>query len=345
MIEYLDLKKPVVGLAPMDSVSDAPFREMIARHSKPSFIMTEFSSVEGLARGGEKMLHAFMYSERERPIIAQIYGVEIESFYKASIIACFLGFDGIDINMGCPMSKVAKRGSGAGLIKTPDLARKIVLTVKDGVKDFLNGISLEEANVNPLLIDKIKEMTLLHGGVNRERKIPVSLKTRIGYDKDISEEWMKELIVTKPDMITLHGRTLKQLYTGRADWESIKRASRVVRDAGIVFLGNGDVASMGDALNKISEYEVDGVMVGRAVMGNPWFFSDFSPSITDKLNAILEHSEILEKMYPEIWFVNIRKHLAWYANDFVGAKELRMALMKVNSLEDVKEVLREFHVF
>lgn len=338
----INFRRPIVGLSPMDSVTDAPFREMIARHSTPSFIVTEFSNVEGLARGGVKMLHAFLYSERERPIIAQIYGVEIESFYKAAILCAFLGFDGIDINMGCPMSKVAKRGSGAALIKTPELARKIIFTVKAAVKDFQNGISLEEAGVNPLLIDDIKTMATLHGEILRDREIPVSVKTRIGFDKDIAENWMSELIPAKPDMITVHGRTLKQLYTGRADWDSIRRAARVVRDAGILFLGNGDITNMADALDKISQYEVDGVMVGRAVQGNPWFFSDHSPSLDERLDAILEHAEILANMYPQIWFIHIRKHLAWYANGFHGAKDLRTELIRVNTLADVREIVERF---
>ncbi|MDX9970454.1 MAG: tRNA-dihydrouridine synthase [Candidatus Gracilibacteria bacterium] len=338
----INFRRPIIGLSPMDSVTDAPFREMIARHSTPSFIVTEFSNVEGLARGGVKMLHAFLYSERERPIIAQIYGVEIESFYKAAVMCCFLGFDGVDINMGCPMSKVAKRGSGAALIKTPELARQIIATVKAGVRDFKNGISLEEAGVNPLLIDEVKNMSELHGGAERAREIPVSVKTRIGFDKDIAENWMSELLPAKPDMITVHGRTLKQLYSGRADWDSIRRASRVVRGAGILFLGNGDIQNMQDARDKISEFEVDGVMVGRAVQGNPWFFTEHIPSVSEKLDAIIEHSEILANMYPQIWFVHIRKHLAWYANEFSGAKELRTKLIRVSTFADVKEIVENF---
>lgn len=335
----INFRKPIVGLSPMDSITDAPFREMICRHSKPSFIVTEFSNVEGLARGGIGVLHAFLFSEKERPIIAQIYGVEIESFYKAAIMCCYLGFDGVDVNMGCPMNKVAKRGSGAGLIKTPELAREIVARVKSGVKDYKNGIELEEANVNPRLIDALKTMKK---DVERNRDIPVSLKTRIGFDRDTSVEWMKELIVAKPDMITVHGRTLKQMYSGRADWESIKRAGEVVRASGILFLGNGDVESMDDAIEKISKYQVDGVMVGRAVRGDPWFFGGKKPETSDKLSAILEHAEVLENNYPQIPFIHIRKHLAWYANDFSGARELRTELMAVRTLSDVKNVVERF---
>ena len=132
-----EMEKPVIGLAPMDGVTDAPFRYMVAKYGKPSLQMTEFTNVEGLARGAVKMLQAFIYDEIERPIVAQIYGTEPDSYYKAAVMLARMGFDGIDINMGCPATKVAKSGSGAGLIRTPELAKELVRMTKKGVPSLI----------------------------------------------------------------------------------------------------------------------------------------------------------------------------------------------------------------
>ncbi len=334
------LKGPIVGLSPMDGVTDAGFRYMVCKHSQPSFVVTEFTNVEGLARGAVKMLQAFLYDESERPIVAQVYGVEVDSFYKAAVMLCNLGFDGIDINMGCPANKVAKKGSGAGLIQTPELAKKIVRAVQKGVEDYANGISMEEAGVHPNIIVAVNEMAESHE-VER-RLIPVSVKTRIGYDKEIVEEWMVHLVETKPALIALHGRTLKQMYLGEADWEAIARAGKIVKDAGIMFLGNGDVKSMKDAEEKIKKYNVDGVLVGRATFGNPWFFASEEPSHLDRFDAAIEHSRLIEEKYPNILFVSIRKHLAWYMKGFDGAKELRMNLMKAEDASGVETIIKKY---
>ena len=330
------LEKPVVGLAPMDGVTDAAFRHMVCKHSKPSVVYTEFVNVEGLARGAMKMLPAFIYEEKERPIVGQIFGVEVESFYKAAVMLCAMGFDGVDINMGCPVNKVAKKGSGAGLIQTPDLAIEIIRAAKRGVADFANGVSLEEAGLHKNIIEAC-------GGDFERREVPVSVKTRIGYNKDIAEEWIKILVEEDPDCICLHGRTLKQMYGGEASWDAIGRAGKIVKDAGIFFLGNGDVGSMEDALGKIEEYGVDGVLVGRAALGNPWFFGGPVPETKNRLDAVIEHCEYFEEVLGEVVpFHTIKKHLAWYCREFDGAREMRMKLMKAEKVQDVKNILQSF---
>lgn len=323
----------------MDGVTDAAFRYMVCKHSKPSLVITEFTNVEGLARGAVKMLKAFEYDEIERPILAQVYGVEIESFYKVAVMLCHMGFDGIDINMGCPANKVARRGSGAGLIRSPELAKKIIRIVKKAVADFANGISLEEAGVHPNIIEACREMK--HGKVVR-KELPVSVKTRIGYDSVVAEEWMKHLLEVAPSMISLHGRTLKQMYSGRADWEVIGRAARIVKEAGVKFLGNGDIESMEDAQEKIVAYGLDGVLVGRAAMGNPWFFGAKAPTMKARFAAIKEHAKYFQKHLGDAPFFAIRKHLAWYCRGFEGAKDLRVKFMKVTKPEEVGEILGEF---
>lgn len=332
------LEKPIIGLAPMDGVTDAAFRHMICKYSSPSVVITEFTNVEGLARGAISMLKSFIYSEVERPIVAQIFGVEEDSYYKVALMMCALGFDGIDINMGCPVNKVAKHGSGAGLIKTPDLAKRLVLTVKRAMKDWSEGIELCSAGVDEGVLVEIARM---NGERTVERRmLPVSVKTRIGYDTVVVEEWMKHLLEVGPASICLHGRTLRQLYRGDADWEAIGRACAVVRESGlgVNFLGNGDVASMEEAKMRVRDYGVDGVLVGRATFGDPWFFGGTEPTMEERFKVMLEHAEYFAELnYAP--FHNIRKHLAWYCKGFDGAKELRMRLMKVENVADVRGIV------
>ncbi|MFH1284738.1 MAG: tRNA-dihydrouridine synthase [Candidatus Peregrinibacteria bacterium] len=335
---YKKLKKPIVGMAPMDGVTDAAMRYMVSKHSKPSFVMTEFTNVEGLARGAVKMMPAFLYDEIERPIVAQLFGVEVLSFYKAAVMLCELGFDGIDINMGCPIQKIAKKGSGAALIRTPELARGIIRSVKKGVDDWAGGISMKKAGVHENIIKEVEKMR--HGKAKR-RVIPVSVKTRIGYDEVAYEQWMEQLLEEKPDAIFMHGRTLKQLYRGEADWEILGKAAKICKGSGTLFFGNGDVKSMKDAVEKIKKYDLDGVIVGRAVQGNPWFFGGKEPSLKRKKTAAIEHCEYFVKIFGgKKLFCHLKKHLAWYIKGFEGASELRMRLMGAENLSDVRKILK-----
>ncbi len=342
------LSSPVIGLAPMDGVTDVAFREIICKHSKPSFFMTEFVNVEGLARGAIKKLPAFMYDKLQQPIVAQIFGIEVESFYKASVLACHLGFDGVDINMGCPAKKVERKGSGAGLIKNPQLAKKIINAVKKGIKDFSNGISLEEAGVHKVVIEECKKLinkNLINS--KRSKYISVSVKTRTGYDKIITEEWIKNLLENDLDFITMHGRILKQMYMGKADWDEIKKAALLCKKTRTKFLGNGDINSIEDAKNKIKEYGIDGVLVGRAVLGNPWFFGGKWPAANEKgkkqrIKAAEEHAKYFDKFLGEkMAFHNVKKHLAWYLREFDGGKELREKIMLCENFSQAKKVFSD----
>lgn len=339
-----NLKKPIIGLSPMDGVTDAAFRYMICKYSRPDVVMTEFTNVEGLARGAAKMLVSFEYNEIERPVVAQIFGIEPESYYKCAVMLCSLGFDGIDINMGCPCNNIARKGGGAGLIQTPKLAKKLIKITKKAVKDWAEGITVEEAGVHPDVIAECERMRArILGGEAERRLIPVSVKTRIGYDKVVAEEWVATLLEEKPANITMHGRTLKQRYTGRADWEVLGRAAKVVKGSGVgtSFLGNGDVSSMADACKKIADYGLDGVLVGRATLGNPWFFGEKEPSAEERLKALLEHVQYFNDVLGDrLFFHNIKKHLAWYTKSFSGAREMRMRLMQSNSVDDVAEILK-----
>lgn len=322
----------------MDGVTDAAFRYMVCKYGKPSVVITEFTNVEGLARGNVKGLSAFIYNEIERPVVAQIFGVEADSYYKAAVLLCSMGFDGIDINMGCPVTKVAAKGSGAALIKTPALAKKLIEMTKRGVKDWSEGISLKEAGVHEDIIAAVKLMEFKKA---KRKIIPVSVKTRIGYDSIVAEEWVKHLLEATPANISIHGRTLKQLYMGVANWEEIAKACRVVKASGLPtsFLGNGDVKSMEDAKLKVRDYGVDGVLVGRAVFGNPYFFAGREPTIKEGLEAATEHAQYFEKLN-HIGFQNLRKHLGWYCKGFEGAKELRMKLMQTENAAEVEALIK-----
>ncbi len=333
------IKRPIIGLSPMDGVTDAAFRYITAVTSKPGVIITEFTNVEGLARGAAKMLNAFGYSAEERPIVGQIYGVEEESFYVSVLMLCRLGFDGIDINMGCPANKVARRGSGAGLIRTPEKAKKLIRICKKAALDWSNGITLEEAKVRPRMITAITKMNPQEP---LRKLLPVSVKTRIGYDEIVAEEWVAHLLEERPANITVHGRTLKQMYSGEAHWEVLEKAAKVCQQSGITFLGNGDVTSLKDAKDKIQMYGVDGVLVGRATYGNPWFFSGHIPNQAERIEAAIVHSQAFERLLGDRNFWNMRKHLGWYAKGFYGAKDLRTQLMQVTNSQEVEVIFEKY---
>ncbi len=320
----------------MDGVTDAAFRYMTAKYGKPDVIYTEFVNVEGLARGAVSMLDHFIYNKIERPIVAQIYGIETDSFYKVALMCCYLGFDGIDINMGCPANKVARRNSGAGLIRVPDQAKKIIRIVKQATQDWADGITLEKADLRPKIINALKEIQPKYA--NRQLK-PVSVKTRTGIDSIIAEEWVKHLLEEKPVAITMHGRTLKQMYSGEANWEVLGKVAKIVHKTDTLFLGNGDIRSIDDAKEKIKTYGTDGALVGRATCGNPWFFSGIEPTIKDRFKAAIDHARCFEEMSMKHAFFAMRKHLAWYCKGFDGARELRKELMQTNNSEDVKKIL------
>lgn len=304
-------KSTIIGLAPMDGYSDAPFRYLIASIKKPDVIFTEFVNVDGIIRNFAKLKEDFIYDEIEHPIIAQLFGSRPENFYEATKILIGMGFDGVDINMGCPQKKVVRRSEGAGLIRNPTLALEIIAAVKKARQEL-------------------------------DSNITISLKTRIGYDVPFTAEWIGELVKGKPDLITLHGRTLKQMYGGEANWEEINIANRICKENGIKFFGNGDIKSMKDAQQKIEKYNLDGVLVGRAVFGNPWFFSgDENISKNQKLEMSLTHAKLQMKMLPNRPFIAMRKHFAAYINSFDFAREMRIRVLQAKTYEEVEELIQE----
>ncbi len=333
------MKKNIIGMAPMDGVTDAAFRHVVAKYGKPDIIFTEFTPVEGICAGAEKTMYPFIYGSSEKPITAQLFGARPEAFYKAAFVVCELGFDGIDINMGCPAVNIAGKGAGAGLILKPCLAKEIIFTVKEAAKDWSEGKKITSVNLPDNILEKIKKMK--RGKKIVRKLLPVSVKTRIGYEKDIVEEWIKTLLQTSPSVISLHGRTFKQMYAGKADWESIMKAAQIAKGSGTKIFGNGDIQDLKDAKRKIKDYGVDGVLIGRAALGNPWIFAGHQPTLKEKFAVAQEHSRLFVKIFGPKHFVAMRKHLAWYCRGFAGASETRQKLMTAASPEDVAIILKQ----
>jgi len=251
------LKKPIFALAPMADVTDSAFRQIIVKYGKPDVFWTEFVSADGLCSvGRDKLLIDLQYKENEHPIVAQIFGAKIYNIKEATALCRELGFDGIDINMGCPDKSIEKQGAGAAMIKNPKLAREIIKAAKEGAQG-----------------------------------LPVSVKTRIGYNKNEIETWIRELLAENIAALTVHLRTRKEMSNVSAHWDVMKRIVEIrneMKKETLIF-GNGDVVDINDVRKKCKETGCDGVMLGRAIFGNPWLFtslrsSDFrKPPLKEKL--------------------------------------------------------------
>ncbi len=360
------IPKPVIGLSPMDGVTDASFRFITAKHGGPDVLITEFVNVESAFFAPDVLIKDLTYAEIERPVVAQIYGHTPELFYKLAHVVCELGFDGLDINMGCPSKKVAAKGSGAALILNPSLAQSIIRSARQGIKDWFEGQTLLDLKFSPELIQKIKFSNRTRTGLETppcRRLIPLSVKTRLGYDQIVVEDWIQTLLEEKPSVISLHGRTLKQMYKGNADWDSIARSVDMAKNSGTLILGNGDLQSMKDIYRRVHETKVDGVLIGRSAQGNPWIFrtkdrvkralrsNDIACirgteiNLDERMRVIIEHCDHFEKHLGSSRFVGIRKHLAWYCKASPRAAELRSRMVRLNSVKEVVDCLRGYAIY
>jgi nifR3 family TIM-barrel protein len=330
----------------MDGVTDAPYRKIHAEIGRPAITFTEFTNVQGLWRGDIRLLDAFLYDDAERPAVAQLFGSTPEDFYRATIMVCELGFDGVDINMGCPSRCVAGKGGGAGLIRTPLLAQDIIRQTKRATEDWANGQTLEGIGLAPERIARIRQMNQARTRPIERRLIPVSVKTRLGFDSIIIEDWVQVLLETEPVNISLHGRTLRQMYTGQANWDAIGRAAAIVRQTRTTILGNGDLHSAAEVKRRVAETGVHGVLIGRGSMGNPWIFQETQghpaahrPTPRERLTIALNHSRLFERLLPGHRFVELRKHLSWYCRDFYDASTLRRQLVQSNAVSEVERLI------
>lgn len=308
------LPKPFFVQAPLEDVSDATFRRLIAEEGKPDVMFTEFTSADGLvlSSGGsrKKLEKKLLYHEIERPIVAQLFSAVPERMERASFMVRELGFDGIDINMGCPDRAVERGGCGAALMKNSKLARTLIRSAK-------------------------------------KAGLPVSVKTRIGYNKDELETWLPELLAEELSAIIIHARTRKEMSDVPARWDSIARAVSL-RDAlgfRTRIVGNGDVKDLKDARAKADESGCDGVMLGRALFGTPWLFKDegCARSPKEKLTCLIRHLELFETLLSgTVHFAVMKKHFKAYVSGWDGAKELRVLLMETYDVETARSLIMKY---
>lgn len=352
------LTKPIAGLSPMDGVTDAPMRFIAKKYGQPDVIYTEFVSVDGLWRiekRGEtthKIWRELLFDETQRPVVAQLFGSDPDSFYEATKIVTKMGFDGIDINMGCPSPGLEKRGGGAGLMRDKGLAHRVIEAVRKGVSDTLKcgdcRVGVPPRNDGIIL--------------------PVCVKTRVGSSSP-DKEWWEALAKEELPVVAMHGRTFKQLYSGEADWDILREASKIIKESGALFLGNGDVEKIvwpkgnndligidsgsGPGMTRVVlsngkevglGAEFDGVLIGRKAIGNPWALrkDGYEPTVKEKLMTAVEHAREFEKNLPGNKFEIMRKHLTWYAHGFEGAGGLRRKLVVSNGADEVLKIVNEF---
>lgn len=328
------LTKPIMVLAPMYDVTDGAFRQIINKYGKPArphgssgaggpdVFFTEFVSADGLCHptGREKLLRELYFTPDERPIVAQLFSSRPEKMRQASKLVAELGFDGLDINMGCPDRTIEKQGCGADLIKNPALAGELIRSAKAGITDAGSDI-------------------------------PVSVKTRIGYNQPDLENWTRELLKAEPAVITFHLRTRKEMSLVPAHWELAHIPVEIARGTGTLIIGNGDIETPAEGRAKAQQYGLDGVMIGRGIFGNPWLFAERVPTVEEKLKVLVEHTKLFEEMYRETdtnkklfhghtkSFAVMKKHFKAYVSDFPGAPELRAKLMTTNSAPEVEEIV------
>lgn len=307
------LPEPFFILAPMDDVTDTVFRQIIAGTAAPDIYFTEFVNVDGLqSPGREKLLHKLQFTEHERPIIAQIWGKKPENFYKTTKDLITMGFDGVDINMGCPVKAVIKDGCCAALIDDRERAGEIIAAVREAAGPHF----------------------------------PVSVKTRLG-NKTLDMTWPEFLLQQKLNTLTIHGRLAKDMSKYPADWDKIGEV-RELRDSlspSTKIVGNGDVLSRAQGEALAAKHQLDGIMIGRGVFHDPYVFAAASPwssmSKDEKLALYKKHVELFAATWADRQRRThvLNKFCKIYVNDFPGAKELRDRLMHAESTDELLDLI------
>ena len=306
---YDTLRKPIISLAPMEDVTDTVFRQIVASVCRPDLFYTEFVNVEGLnSKGRNKVIHRLKYDKSEKPIIAQLWGIKSENFYKASVIVRELGFDGIDINMGCAVKKVSLKNAGIGMINADrDLVKDIIQSVKDGAKN-----------------------------------LPVSVKTRIGWE-EYDQSWIEFLLEQNLNALTVHGRSAIGENAKSADWGKILLCVKL-RDEineGTLIFGNGDVKSVKQAQEYYKKFNVDGVMIGRAAITNPWIFSG-KEKLTQNERIELFKKHVL--LFKDTWgdskdFSVLKKFVKSYISGFPEAQSIREEMMNTKNIDELLSII------
>ena len=302
----------------MEDVTDTVFRRIVAGCGRPDLFFTEFIHTDVvLAPRGSRpgVTPRLRYTPEERPLIAQIWGTDPASFARASVRLARMGFDGVDINMGCPVRKIRTKGACAGLIRNPPLAAELIAAAREG-------------------------------------GLPLSVKTRTGFDRHETESWISHLLGQRIDALIVHGRYALQESEGQADWNEIGRCAALARDLGVetAILGNGDVSSRSEIAARSRTYRLDGVVVGRGVFADPYLFAvDGSAGrfaaapAAEKVRLLLAHV----RLYREVWgttrnYEILKKFYKIYLTGFDGAAQLRDQLNDTHDYDGAERVVAAF---
>jgi len=315
IIGKTDLGEFPVILAPLEDITDSAFRN-ISRIHGADMVYTEFVSSEALVRSAVKSSTKMLFDVTESPIGIQIFGNNVDAMKNAAILAEELNPDLIDINFGCPVRKVAMKGAGAGLLN--DIPLMVAIT-----REVVNAV-----------------------------KLPVTVKTRLGWDENnkIIVNVAEQLQDVGIQAITIHGRTRAQMYSGEADWTLIGDVKNNPRMK-IPVIGNGDITNAPKAAEMFSKYGVDAIMIGRAAIGNPWIFKDIKafllhgedtlpPDLQERIAVSLAHLKLaIEKKGERKGIIEMRKHYAGYFRGLPGFKKVRMEMLTRQSFNEIEEIL------
>jgi tRNA-dihydrouridine synthase len=319
------LSRPFFVLAPMDDVTDTVFRRIVADCAPPDLYFTEFVNVDGLQSPGRpKLLKKLRFTEQEQPLIAQIWGLKPENFHKTAAeiadgtfarefgLPEGVNYAGVDLNMGCPERHVVHNGACSALMNDRDLAKEIIEATREGI----------------------------------DGRLPLSVKTRTGFNQpDMS--WIELLLKQGLDMLTIHGRTKKEMSKVPASWDFIGEA-RKLRDKlapKTLLIGNGDVTDRKQGLELAEQHDLDGIMIGRGVFHDPYAFTEQSPWETldknQRINLYKKHVELFAKTWQqgEHHVYTLNKFCKIYINGFDGAKEMREQLMAAKSTDELLKLL------
>jgi len=308
-----NLPKPFFVLAPMDDVTDTVFRQIVGECSAPDLYFTEFVNVDGLQSPGRyKLLKKLQFTPQEKPIIAQLWGKVPENYYQTAKEIVAMGFDGVDINMGCPEKTVVKNGCCVALVNNRELAGEIIQAVRAGVGDHF----------------------------------PVSVKTRLGLNT-VDLSWHEFLLKQKLNALTIHSRTAKQMSKVPADWDTIGviRAMRDEHSPATKLIGNGDVLHRQHGLELAKKHHLDGIMVGRGIFQDPFAFAEHSNWANDSKLQKIELYARHVRLFADTWqqgqrpINTLNKFCKLYINGFDGAKELRDNLMHASSTTELLNLL------
>lgn len=309
------LPRPFFALAPMEEVTDTVFRRIVVRCGRPDVMFTEFTNAEGaMSVGQAQVVKRLRYTPEERPLVAQIWGTSPERYFQLSQIIKEMGFDGVDINMGCPVKKIISKGACSALIKNPTLAKEIIQATKEGAAG-----------------------------------LPVSVKTRIGFNHIQTEEWIGFLLQQQLDVLSVHGRTVKELSAVPVHWDEVAKAVQLKNQISpeTLIIGNGDILSRVSGLKLAEIFGLDGLMIGRGIFHNPWVFNSHvdpeSISIGQKLQTLIDH--VL--LFKEEWgadkpFAVLKRFFKIYISDFPGSAQLRSECMECKTADEVVNLVSDY---